>query len=118
VFLVPIFQSPDEDTHLDFALLIYEHGGLLVARQLPPTPDPYCCHHPYILYLRVRTNMRPVVNGDASGMPAGYGSPAFYEALDRDAPPRERDYEQGPFLQGLYPFGYYAMLAGWLHLVR
>jgi 4-amino-4-deoxy-L-arabinose transferase-like glycosyltransferase len=119
VFLVPIYQSPDEDSHLDFALCTLEHGGLLTSRNLPPAQDPIRCVHPYTLYLRERTVTSRMIHNEVSGMPSGYGTRAYFEELDRAAPRRnELQPPEGPFLLRLYPFGYYGLLAAWLHLVR
>jgi 4-amino-4-deoxy-L-arabinose transferase-like glycosyltransferase len=70
------------------------------------------------VYLRGRTATRQMIEHEVTGMPADYGTRAFYEALDRDAPPGRPQLAEGPFLLRLYPFGYYALLAAWLQLAR
>jgi 4-amino-4-deoxy-L-arabinose transferase-like glycosyltransferase len=118
VFLVPIFQAPDEDTHLDYALCIHDRGSLLVGRHFPTVVDLGDCVHPYTLYLRERAFTGPMLHDEVPGMPADYGTPAFFQAIDRDAPPPDRvQFSDGPFLLRAYPFGYYTLLAAWLRLV-
>src|SRR5262249_58979835 len=38
VFIVPIYQSPDEPAHLDYALAIYHNGGLFRVHGPPTRP--------------------------------------------------------------------------------
>ncbi len=117
VFLVPIYQAPDEAEHLDYALAINAHRGLFLVqnsafRSLPGSV------HPYTLYLQKRAHTVDVAFHPSVKMPAGYGTAAFYEALDRDAPPSACRIDTPSQLAALYPFGYYALLAGWIDLVR
>lgn len=118
VFLVPIYQSPDEPAHLDYALGIHANHGLIFAQytsfgQLPTDA------HPYTEYLRKRTGLPEVAFNPGAKMPFGYGTPAFFESLDRDAPPVKTHRVNTPCqLASLYPFGYYALLAVWIQLVR
>ncbi len=116
VFLVPIYQSPDEPAHLDYALGIHANKGLLLAQnttfQRLPTDA-----HPYTEYLRVRSGLVQVAFNPGAKMPPGYGTPEFFEALDRDAP-TDLTIERPCQLAAVYPFGYYALLAGWIEVVR
>ncbi|HKI30987.1 MAG TPA: DUF2142 domain-containing protein [Gemmataceae bacterium] len=119
VFFVPIFQSPDEPEHFDYALCLNESRGLIHAEASPPD-EPLAWHvHPYTSHLGERTALRKVAfHGDVR-MPAGYGTPRFYEVVEEQAPSRDSiRLSRAPALAGLYPFGYYALLATWLEVVR
>lgn len=113
VFLVPIFQSPDEDQHLDYALALRQHGGLFTLRDRPD------CHlelvHPYTRYLVERTQTRAFPFDLTLKVPADYGTAAYFETLDRDRPgPETLAVERPPTLVWVYPYGYYGLLACWL----
>src|SRR4051812_47521282 len=60
VFLVPIYQAPDEPLHLDYALAIREHGGLfrLHYRSWDELPSSV---HPYTHYLIEASQTGPMV---------------------------------------------------------
>jgi hypothetical protein len=117
VFAVPIYQSPDETTHLDYALAIYAHGSPFLAQntafgRLPPAV------HPYTRYLQLRTRAFEISFSPGAKVEPGYGTAEYFVALDRDAPPAP-DGVSGPnHLAAIYPFGYYTLLAGWIGLVR
>jgi hypothetical protein len=112
VFLVPIYQSPDEPAHLDYALALRQNGGLF--RPEGPPRLPLETVHPVTQYLADRTATAAVAfHGDVR-MPPGYGTPAFYAALDRERPPLDDAPLPPPGLAWVYPYGYYALLAGWL----
>ncbi len=117
VFTVPIYQSPDEPAHLDYALAIYDHGGPFLAQntsfeRLPPAV------HPYTAYLQERTRAFEISFSPGAKVEPGYGTAKYFAALDRDAPP-EPIHVRGPnHLAAIYPFGYYTLLAGWIGLVR
>jgi 4-amino-4-deoxy-L-arabinose transferase-like glycosyltransferase len=118
VFLVPIYQAPDEPEHLDYALAIHAHRGLFLAqgtafKQLPGAV------HPCTAYLARKTWTGEVAFHPSARMPPGYGTRAFYKALDREAPPLDSVRVERPSqLAALYPPGYYTLLAGWIGLVR
>lgn len=130
VFLVPIYQGPDEPVHLDYALCLYENGGLFrandvaVARRIMEAPRyrgyPYIFYllHPYSLYLVDRTELATVHFNAAAKMPPGYGTADYFAALDRDRPPRPARIEAPPAQAYYYPFGYYGLLALWIGGVR
>lgn len=130
VFLVPIYQSPDEPVHLDYALCLYEHGGLFrandvaAAQRVMEAPRfrgrPYIFYllHPYSLYLADRTELATVHFNAAARMPPGYGTAAYFAELDRDRPPRPARIEAPPAQAYYYPFGYYGLLALWIAGVR
>jgi hypothetical protein len=118
VFAVPIYQSPDEPAHLDYALAIYAHGRPFNAQhtsfeQLPPYV------HPYTLYLQERTRAFEIAHSPGAKVEPGYGTADYFARLDRDAPPADSVHVAGPnHLAAVYPFGYYTLLAGWIALVR
>jgi hypothetical protein len=116
-FLVPIYQSPDEPAHLDYALTIHANKSLLYARntdfkRLPPHA------HPYTDYLLDKSGGRGVMFHPGVKMPADYGTPEFFAAIKRDAPDLST-MPAGPTCQlaALYPAGYYALLALWIEAV-
>jgi hypothetical protein len=117
VFTVPIYQSPDEPTHLDYALAIHAHGGPFVAQdtafeKLPPAV------HPYTAYLQARTKAYEISYSPGAKVEPGYGTSAYFAALDRDAPAGPIRVDGPNHLAAIYPFGYYTVLAGWIGLVR
>jgi hypothetical protein len=131
VYLVPIFQSPDETLHWDYAICLKQHGRLFRAsapsqlRADARLQNYYGSHfryfgyflHPYTRYLADRCEHASITFNSAAKVPPGYGTPDFFRALDRDKPPCEHlNFEVAPALAQLYPFGYYALLAGWLEL--
>src|SRR5262249_14985163 len=73
----------------------------------------------FTAYLHRRTAMEQVAFHPGARMPPGYGSAAFFADLDRDAPPRPGPhFDRSPYLASVYPFGYYALLASWIELLR
>src|SRR5207302_11162065 len=103
---------------LDYAFCILDRGGLFRADGLPQVVTPGCLHpDTQYLALRVHADMLPF-NYDAK-VPPEYGTRAYYQSLDAGAPPRT------PFkatishsLLACYPYGYYALLAVWIGIVR
>src|SRR5262249_7471773 len=98
VFLVPVFQSPDEPGHLDYAFNIYSAGRLINAREpyhrwneAPPS-KPW---HVYTEYLIDRTNSRAMFWHFEGKVPPGYGTREFYERLDRGVPPETVENMEG-----------------------
>src|SRR5262245_23341331 len=113
VFLVPIYQAPDEPDHLDYALAINAHRGLFLIQQTTFGQLPGAVH-PYTPYLAKHTRTGQVAFNPAARMPPEYGTRAFYDRLDRQAPaPDSVSIDRPSQLAALYPFGYYALLAGW-----
>jgi hypothetical protein len=118
VFLVPIYQAPDEPEHLDYALAINARRGLFLVQNTTFRDLPGAVH-PYTFYLGRRARTAEVAFNPSAKMPPGYGTRAFYQALDRDAPsPDALPIDRPSQLAAVYPFGYYALLAGWIELVR
>jgi hypothetical protein len=120
VFLVPIFEGPDEPQHFDYALSIAGAGHLLNARERPTLPNHWALVvSPDVQYLMQATGFWRVVGDQDQRMPAGYGTIAYYQQLDQLAPRKALDGPppQNPGLLPVYPFGYYALLGAWLWLV-
>ena len=116
VFLVPIYQSPDEPQHLDYALAIRDGGRLFRAEAFRADVVTYA--HPWSAYLVEKTGFDAVAFNRAARMEPGYGSRRLYRAWDRDAPLRETiRIARPPMLASVYPYGYYLLLAGWLEVV-
>jgi len=119
VFLVPIFQAPDEPPHLDYALGIYAAGKLINVRDRPLAPAAFdLVVHPYAVYLEQQTDFSAVLKDHAPIAP-DYGTCTYYHQLDRNAPVSAALTvpSANPSLITQYPFGYYALLAAWLRLV-
>jgi hypothetical protein len=120
VFLVPIFEQPDEPQHLDYALSIYSAGGLLNARDRPTLhTGERDVANPDLQYLIGQTSFDLVHHHPAVRMPPSYGTAVYFRTIDAGAPPlRKRSVPAvNPALLTLYPFGYYALLAGWVAIV-
>jgi hypothetical protein len=124
VFLVPIFESPDEDTHYDYALCLSELGKLIRANH-KITGDwpswvvaPYI--HPHVGFLTKETDKHSVACHPDRHVPADYGSRDYFKRLNQNAP-RDYDLEDMPYtpaLAAIYPYGYYTVLAAWIRVVR
>lgn len=119
---VPIFQAPDEPLHLDYALAIMQHRGLLHPTQLEPNRNnnsyenifTHNYAHPYTRYLLEATAAGTIAFNPPAKVPPDYGSVRYFQTLDAHAPRVHSDLNETPFLYRLYPFGYYAVLAGWI----
>lgn len=128
-FIVPIFQAPDEISHFDYAVSIYSAGRLLNVREAPSgwnvAPKTYGndwekITHVWTQYLCEATGYENVMVHESARISPDYGSRAYFEELDRNAPretARESSPENNPWLLRGYPFGYYTVLALWLYLV-
>jgi hypothetical protein len=114
VFLVPIFESPDEHEQLDYAFNIYSAGRLITVRDaFRPDGD---SHHDYTLYLAGVSDLNAVHNG--AKMPPEYGTTPYYRDLDQNAPTQKTPHwtSRSRYL-GFYPYGYYSILAVWMKLI-
>jgi 4-amino-4-deoxy-L-arabinose transferase-like glycosyltransferase len=114
VFLVPIFQAPDEPMNLDYSLAILEHGG------------PFCVYgatyeslprivHPYTDYLVEQTEAEEIAFRWWRKVAPEYGTWDYYKAVEAGAPSRcglDIDTPNKSF--AAYPFGYYSLVALWL----
>src|SRR5215470_3395496 len=87
VFLAPIFQSPDEPAHLNYALNIYSAGRLFSAREplrkWNTSPEG---RHVYTWYLITALSVYNLTSAYQVNVPADYGTSGYYERLDRGAP--------------------------------
>jgi hypothetical protein len=123
---VPIFQAPDEPLHFDYALGIYAHRGPFRARDYPaPVNNNHYENiythdyvHPYTNFLIDYTAAGTIAFNPAAKIAADYGSAAYFRRLDQAAPNAGDGMAQAPFLARQYPFGYYALLAAWMGLLR
>lgn len=116
-FLVPVYQSPDEMHHLDYALALRDGGRFFRAVPIAPGTI-HRGAHPWSNYLQGRTAADTVAHNPSAKVPPGYGTRRFFRDLDRDAPPRGSiRIDRPPTLAVVYPYGYYLALAGWLELV-
>ena len=127
VFLVPIYQFPDEPLHLDYALGLHAHHRLFCAGDSKPPrmnnrSENIYTHdyvHPYTNYLMDQSGAGPIAFNAPAKVAPEYGIAAYFEQLDREAPAWQNiTVGEAPFLFRLYPFGYYAMLAGWMECLR
>lgn len=120
VFLVPIFQSPDEDVHFDYALCLSELGGLIRATSAQPGEVPGWLVHPFSVHLANETNKHTIAFHPELHMPPDYGSRDYYKAINRTAPKGYdlRNMPRAPAVAAIYPYGYYAVLAAWLKVIR
>jgi hypothetical protein len=130
VFLVPIFQAPDEISHFDYAISVYSAGRPLNVREAPSgwnvAPKTYGndwepITHIWTQYLCDSTDYQNVMTRSYYRVSRDYGSRAYYEQLDRNAPREppliESSPKNHPWLLRGYPLGYYTVLALWLRLV-
>jgi 4-amino-4-deoxy-L-arabinose transferase-like glycosyltransferase len=115
VFLVPIYENPDEPQHLDYVLSVASAGRLLNARERPTLPSGQAIvGHPDANYLLIGTDFARVHQHPDQTMAAGYGTPSYYATLDRLAPAGalfSGPPDKNPGLLTFYPFGYYALAA-------
>jgi len=114
-FLVPIFQSPDEDYHADYIFSLYSKGGLIKGDTAPVA----AVSHPFVIYLLQKTNGQLVKYTSYVKMSPDYGSKQFFKRLDADAPVQQicKQTSSVPVMMAVYPVGYYALIAIWLGLV-
>jgi len=124
VFTVPIFEAPDEQTHFDYALNIYSAGRLITVREsLREWNSPPYDRHVFTEYLIRESGVRSMQFNPSVKAPAGYGTKTFYDRLDLQAPREDSggltaQSRTGYSYIGVYPAGYYAVLAAWMKLLR
>jgi hypothetical protein len=115
--VIPIFQSPDEQVHYDYATSIAAAGRLISTREGPAVPlirhEVLGVASPLTLYLERRTDFHRIIFNKGQAVAAGYGAPEYFADLDRDAPVVSRSFYNHPhavpFLTGVYPFLFYAV---------
>ena len=116
---MPIFQGPDEDIHFDYVISILSAGHPLHAAERPvaemsqvsPYP-PYT--HPWTWHLGLYSQTKEIRLRPQVKAPPGYGTEAFYAAVNRTAPRRFLPPLRNPWLITEYPSGYYTLAALWL----
>jgi hypothetical protein len=117
VWLVPIFMSPDEFDHFDYALCLNERRGLLPADA--DAHISYGWRHPYTFHLIESTDALDMILHPGARVPLEYGSRECFDRINRTAPPRSAcAVDHAPGMAKLYPFGFYGLLALWLEGVR
>lgn len=108
---VPVFESPDEAAHADYAFALYDVGRPFVVRNAIA----HTFATPQTRYLADAIGYREMRYNPTARAPSGYGTSAYFRALDRAAPqPRNRVPAHGstmPYVMFAYPIGYYAILA-------
>jgi hypothetical protein len=109
VFLIPIFQSPDEDQHCDYVFSLYSREKLFRAASAPIV----ACSHPYVRYLFDITNGQTLKLLPYAQLPADYGTKNFFQRLDADAPTKQMvdQCNTNPSDAVVYPFVYFALTA-------
>jgi hypothetical protein len=123
VFLVPIDQAPDEPGHWDYALCLWEHGGVYRASvtrdRQKPGPIAVYLVHPEGRHLWFASEGSETFKSPSIKAPADYGTSTFFARLYRTSPDRSSgDYGTAPTYVPLYTFGYYGLLAMWIGLIR
>jgi len=113
MFLVPIFQSPDEDYHADYVFSLYAKGRLIRGVEAPIA----AYSHPLIFYLLRVTNGQAVKHHQFMKMSIDYGTKLFFKRLNKDAPDSHAPVHTNPVMMAVYPCGYYVLTALWLSVV-
>jgi len=112
VFLVPLFQSPDEPAHADYAFWIAHH------HRLPDASDRLSAEltDPQLAYLFGSVEANRIAFHIDEKAPAGYGTADYWRRIDAAAPvaPSGFDHQGRPVLSYLYPFGYYLIAGIWV----
>src|SRR4051812_20153594 len=85
VFLVPIYQAPDEPMNLDYALAIHAHRGLFCVHYTTYEALPTSVH-PHTPYLVDCCRSGAVAFRPEARMPADYGTWEWFARVDREAP--------------------------------
>jgi hypothetical protein len=134
VLRVPLLQSPDESSHIDYVFSMYSAGRLLNVRRPPstwnvhprfegrkdregPESTPYdLLSHQYTLYLIDATEFQRIRFHPEEKVRSDYGTIDYFRKLDDDAPhhaaqlPDSRP-QDNPWMLTAYPFLYYAVVA-------
>ncbi len=108
--LVPIFESPDEAAHFDYALSL-AHAGRLMS----PLEGPAGLADPDVRYLAAKVDLKRIPFRPLQRVAPGYGTAQFYRDVDAHAPAVgdyfRRPRHTVPELLLLYPFAFYALEA-------
>jgi hypothetical protein len=110
VFLVPIFQSPDEPAHFDYAISIVD-AHRLVRRADGASATIVSPQTKYLLRI---SDFARIAGHSPMHVAADYGSAAYFRSLDAGAP-RGGGAALPPgqisYIVRLYPFGFYGLEA-------
>ena len=114
-FLVPIFQSADEDIHADYVFGLYTKGRLLSGSEAPIA----AISNPYVAYLLQVTDATALKWKSFVKVSPDYGSLPYFQAIDKHAPDKFgcAQIKSNPIIMAVYPVGYYALTALWLRLI-
>jgi hypothetical protein len=109
-FRVPLFQSPDENAHADYAFALFSTHAPIRARDATPATDV----HPAVRYLEDHSGFRTMRYNPDGRVPAGYGTREYFRALASDAPrvPATFLAQNGghvPWVARYYAYLYYAL---------
>src|SRR6185369_5309889 len=140
VWRVPLLQSPDESSHVDYVFSIYSAGRLLNVRRPPsawnvyprfegrkdregPESTPYdLLSHQYTLYLIDATEFQRIRFHPEEKVRSDYGTADYYRSLDAAAPQQPAQLpdllpQDNPWMVTAYPFLYYALAAFFLKVM-
>jgi hypothetical protein len=109
-FLVPIFQSPDEAAHFDYAMSIAD-AHRLVRRADGPSATIVTPQAGYLLRI---SDFARIAGHSPMHVVPGYGTTAYYRALDASAPRAGETilgFGRISYIARLYPFGFYGLEA-------
>lgn len=118
-FIVPIFQSPDEPVHTDYAFSILTAGHLIHARDGAGTR----VANDFTTYLIDSTDFYRIAFHGSMRVPPNYGSREYFSALDKKAPSftavkaAQNSSGKVNWLTAVYPFAYYALEAAVMGVV-
>lgn len=118
VFFVPILEAPDETVHFEYATALYSAGGLVAPRDAARITIPAGRPIPYPKYLEDQAAVAVIAEKPDVKAPAGYGSAAYYQAVDSGVTSAQGKAELlDPPLLRYYPFGYYLLDAAVMGVV-
>ena len=110
VFYVPMFEAPDETVHFEYSAALYSAGGLVAPRDVNHMSVTPGRPIPYPTYLESQAAVAVIAEKPDVKAPAGYGTSAYYSAVDHNVIPGKRDGQLlDPPLLRYYPFGYYLL---------
>jgi len=110
VFFVPIFEAPDETVHFEYSTALYSAGGLVAPRDAARLTIPAGRTVPDPTYLEDRSAVAVIAEKPDVKAPAGYGTGAYYDYVDRNLQRVETAVQLfNPPLLRYYPFGYYLL---------
>src|SRR6202165_36609 len=110
VFFVPMLEAPDETVHFEYSTALYSAGGLVAPRDAARLTIPNGRTVPDPKYLEDQSAVAVIAEKPDVKAPAGYGSAAYYNSVDRNLQPVETTAQLfNPPLLRYYPFGYYLL---------